>query len=720
MGRFTLEAALEAALASGFAARLATLAAVSASHVALSALAFRASARAPPGSARAALLLPIAAALFVLPVLALDGSVDPLLAQGMCCLMSMSAFKVIALCAGRGTLADPDLRCSPGSWLVVCLLPVVHIPGKLVTGWRRRFAAACQSLGWAKANLAIFVLLATFSTLGIRAAENRLRELAVAASAAAGDGANADVATAGPAVVLALHLIRAVWYFGLGVALMCEVNGMGQLVDTAAMLLAGLRVELHFDRVWLATSFAELWGRRWNLTVTQVLRPACYDPFIEGHWVVDASPPAVTKPSSPRAAPDSHLLSPLGPNADGPYKPDAVLCDTPEQPVAPDQMRVEPREDDASDASSTFQFRAPVRAGGADFAAADAAAESEDVAASDDGSGGSAAAVAGDSPRRRLPNIPDGLRRGNDPWVGSGSGSSSAATNASRSPVALPYRFAVAPSPDDSSHSGSSSRTTSRTSSNISGTSARISERSVSCGEDAATATAAAATATATATAKGGDYASYLFKAVRRRRVAAAAATPHVATVTATTLPVNSSWALAGRPAAVPPPPRELALKQQQAVLAPPQPQQQPQQRGSRPGRPSRARRFAGTQTTFLVSGLWHELVFFSMCGSTSGGSWLLLFTMQAPIMMLEAQLKKAARRRGRKLPPLVARVLVHLTFFIQLMLLWYPPMVRSGMMASLTHTGDSVAAAAMTAVSAARWGAATALAAAGFKEPGL
>lgn len=31
-----------------------------------------------------------------------------------------------------------------------------------------------------------------------------------------------------------------------------------------------------------ATSFADLWGRRWNLTVSEVLRPAVYEPVVQG------------------------------------------------------------------------------------------------------------------------------------------------------------------------------------------------------------------------------------------------------------------------------------------------------------------------------------------------------------------------------------------------------------------------------------------------------
>lgn len=76
---------------------LSRLGLLSAAHAALSALAYAVEVGPLPlssGAARTAALLPIAAVLFALPVLTIDGREEPLLAQSLCCIMSMSGFKV--------------------------------------------------------------------------------------------------------------------------------------------------------------------------------------------------------------------------------------------------------------------------------------------------------------------------------------------------------------------------------------------------------------------------------------------------------------------------------------------------------------------------------------------------------------------------------------------------------------------------------------------------
>lgn len=49
-------------------------------------------------------------------------------------------------------------------------------------------------------------------------------------------------------------------------------------VSAAVRAAAGVELEPPFDDPHLATSLQDFWGRRWNLMVTNILRPAVYDP----------------------------------------------------------------------------------------------------------------------------------------------------------------------------------------------------------------------------------------------------------------------------------------------------------------------------------------------------------------------------------------------------------------------------------------------------------
>ncbi|KAK1257851.1 putative long-chain-alcohol O-fatty-acyltransferase 5 [Acorus gramineus] len=52
----------------------------------------------------------------------------------------------------------------------------------------------------------------------------------------------------------------------------------------AARVLIRADIEPQTDAPYLASSLHEFWGRRWNLTVTRVLRPAIYDPLRRLGW----------------------------------------------------------------------------------------------------------------------------------------------------------------------------------------------------------------------------------------------------------------------------------------------------------------------------------------------------------------------------------------------------------------------------------------------------
>lgn len=48
----------------------------------------------------------------------------------------------------------------------------------------------------------------------------------------------------------------------------------------AARALLGVELEPQFDEPYLSSSLQDFWGRRWNLTVTRILRPAVYLPVL--------------------------------------------------------------------------------------------------------------------------------------------------------------------------------------------------------------------------------------------------------------------------------------------------------------------------------------------------------------------------------------------------------------------------------------------------------
>lgn len=63
-------------------------------------------------------------------------------------------------------------------------------------------------------------------------------------------------------------------YFFLGMLM----DGLG----TVLTWLLGMPIAPHFNSPFSATSLADLWGRRWNLTAGGVLRRLLYDPLVEG------------------------------------------------------------------------------------------------------------------------------------------------------------------------------------------------------------------------------------------------------------------------------------------------------------------------------------------------------------------------------------------------------------------------------------------------------
>lgn len=52
-----------------------------------------------------------------------------------------------------------------------------------------------------------------------------------------------------------------------------------------AVAVFGLDVAPSFDKPWLSTSFNDYWSRRWNLTVSYMLRVLVYEPVLQDRWL---------------------------------------------------------------------------------------------------------------------------------------------------------------------------------------------------------------------------------------------------------------------------------------------------------------------------------------------------------------------------------------------------------------------------------------------------
>lgn len=63
------------------------------------------------------------------------------------------------------------------------------------------------------------------------------------------------------------------------------------------------------------------------------------------------------------------------------------------------------------------------------------------------------------------------------------------------------------------------------------------------------------------------------------------------------------------------------------------------------------SRQLVGTCAAFLVSGLVHELIYWYMMGTHTGGLWLAYFTAQAPLVVGERLLLAAMKRHGLVAP---------------------------------------------------------------------
>jgi hypothetical protein len=94
-------------------------------------------------------------------------------------------------------------------------------------------------------------------------------------------------------------------------------------------------------------------------------------------------------------------------------------------------------------------------------------------------------------------------------------------------------------------------------------------------------------------------------------------------------------------------------------------------------------RRVAATHATFFVSGLWHLLIFYYATGMVTY-HWLAFFTLQGPIMVVEAVLKQYAKAVGFKLPYAVSVFLTNFLLILVARPLFFGPCDWSGLCSSM------------------------------------
>lgn len=90
-------------------------------------------------------------------------------------------------------------------------------------------------------------------------------------------------------------------------------------------------------------------------------------------------------------------------------------------------------------------------------------------------------------------------------------------------------------------------------------------------------------------------------------------------------------------------------------------------------------RRLAALHATFAFSGVWHALIFYYATGLVTY-HWFTFFSIQAPIMAVEAVLVKWAKRRGLLLPRAVSIFLTNFLLIVVANPFFFGPCDWSGM----------------------------------------
>lgn len=184
-------------------------------------------------------------------------------------LLWLAAFKTIGAVVGRGPLTDGG-AWSPAQFAFALLLPVtVHVPsGKAQSPSKMRRVPSRSR-----------VSEAVDPPLSPRRVRAFLGKLALLTFTAGGLSSSSFFP---PGFVTA-----AAYVFALYALLGC-VFDVSHVVSAHTV---GLTLTPHFDAPFLASSYGDLWGRRWNLVAGHALRFLVFDAVVDGSLVPPRTPP---------------------------------------------------------------------------------------------------------------------------------------------------------------------------------------------------------------------------------------------------------------------------------------------------------------------------------------------------------------------------------------------------------------------------------------------
>ncbi|CAI0560294.1 unnamed protein product [Linum tenue] len=192
----------------------------------------------PKGPKRLVSILPVVALFLYLP---LNLSSVHLAGLTSFFIAWLANFKLLLFSFGRGPLCNPPPSSLPLFVAVSCLPIKIQIQQPPPTA-----ASSSRALNYTLKALCLAVLIRVYDY------RDRFH----------------------PKLLLILYVFHI--YFMLEIILAASA--------ASARALLGLELEPQFNEPYLSTSLQDFWGRRWNLTVTRILRPSVYDPTPRPTW----------------------------------------------------------------------------------------------------------------------------------------------------------------------------------------------------------------------------------------------------------------------------------------------------------------------------------------------------------------------------------------------------------------------------------------------------
>ena len=235
-----------------------------------------------PGTTRLLLLAPALCVNVAAPLLVLDPEAEPLFSAIAVANFSWwSNFKLIALAAGRGQLTRPAL--SAPAFVALAALPVRLADERVERSSRgdsNRDRTRVREHRRADPHTSRDAILGFACKL---AALWCCVSVALPALDARQVGERRD-AHLGRAALVHARSIQSTKNVTYAVALYAFLGAMFDLGALFAFAACGVRLARHFDLPFLATSFGDFWGARWNLVAGASLRDAVYAPITEGRF----------------------------------------------------------------------------------------------------------------------------------------------------------------------------------------------------------------------------------------------------------------------------------------------------------------------------------------------------------------------------------------------------------------------------------------------------